>query len=103
MDERERAEYETREGAKTVVENPELQNFAMRRILQDYPVNYRVSDLVRDFSNGVPNPQLAEDMRSCVDELVRAGLLYRVGEGDDFMVIPTIPALHLDAVCPVSA
>lgn len=98
---REKAELAARAGAKLVTENPRTQAWAMRRILEDHPNLYRLSDLVRAITNGKPTFHHTDDMRCCLDELVRAGVLSKIGE-EDYLVIPTIPALHMDAILPVA-
>lgn len=100
-DDREEAELAARAGAKIVTEDPKTQAWAMRRILEDHPNLYRLSDLVRAITNGRPTFHHADEMRSCLDELVRAGILFKIGE-EDYLVVPTIPALHMDAILPVA-
>jgi hypothetical protein len=91
---------EHRAGANMICEDPDLQSFALRQILEDHPNLYSVADIARVMANGKPASSLTNDMLSAADELARAGLLRKIGggDGDDFLLVPTIPSLHFNAL-----
>lgn len=79
-------------------EDEHVQAYVLRESLADHPALYQISDLARKMANGSPSSVQVETMRCAVDEMVRAGLLRKVGEGDDYIVVPTVAALHFHAL-----
>lgn len=88
---------EERSARPLLCEDPDLQAYALRESCEEHPVLYQISDLARKAANSSPSWSQIDRMRCVVDEMVRAGLVRRVGD-DDPLVIPTLSALHFNAL-----
>lgn len=75
-------------------EDRALEAEILRRVLEDHPTTYQLTDLTR--SLGLDPGVFAEidPVRNGVDRLVRAGLLYTVED----VVLPSAPAAYFSAL-----
>jgi len=76
-------------------EDAALQGRILRRVLDDR-VMYHVSDLMRSVDLNPEDVAEVDDALTAIGELVRAGLLYKVG--DDLLVVASPPASYFHSL-----